>query len=430
MRKRLAILVGGGPAPGINGVIGSVTIEAIKRGLEVVGIYDGFRWISRSSFDPSVHTVKLDISKVSRIHFEGGSILRTARDSLIKTGITPDEEKVENVRNALEGLGVKYLVTIGGDDTAFSASIVAKSMGGNLYVAHVPKTIDNDLPLPGNMPTFGFQTARDLATKLLQNIMEDARTTSRWYFVIAMGRSAGHLALGMGKAAGATVTIIPEEFGEGRITVKDVCDIIEGSMIKRKAMGREDGVAVVAEGVALKFGDVEELEKILGKPIPRDPHGNPRLAEVPLGELLKGEIERRFSERGEKITVVTKDIGYELRSAAPTPFDMEYTRDLGHGAVRYLLGDYPEEMKGKGAMISIVEGKLNPIPFDQIIDLKTGRTAIRTVDVNSDSYLVARSYMIRLERSDFEDPEMVERLAKAANLSVEEFRRRFEGSVR
>lgn len=430
MGERLAILVGGGPAPGINGVIGSVTIEAVKRGLEVIGIYDGFRWISRSSFDPSIHTVKLDISKVSRIHFDGGSILRTARDSLIKTGITPDEGKVGNVRNALEGLGVKYLVTIGGDDTAFSASIVAKSMGGNLYVAHVPKTIDNDLPLPGNMPTFGFQTARDLATKLLQNIMEDARTTSRWYFVIAMGRSAGHLALGMGKAAGATVTIIPEEFGEGKITVKDVCDIIEGSMIKRKAMGREDGVAVVAEGVALKFGDVEELEKILGKQIPRDPHGNPRLAEVPLGDLLKGEIERRFSERGEKITVVTKDIGYELRSVAPIPFDMEYTRDLGHGAVRYLLGDYPEEMKKKGAMISIVEGKLNPIPFDQIIDPKTGRTAIRTVDVNSDSYLVARSYMIRLERSDFEDPEMLERLAKAANLSVEEFRRRFEGSVR
>jgi 6-phosphofructokinase 1 len=260
--------------------------------------------------------------------------------------------------------------------------------------------------------------------------MEDARITSRWYFVVAMGRSAGHLALGMGKAANATLTIIPEEFGEKKIMVKDVCDIIEGSMIKRKAMGRDDGVAVVAEGVALKFGEVEELEAILGKPIPRDPHGNPRLAEVPLGDLLKSEMERRFSERGEKITIVTKDIGYELRCAAPIPFDMEYTRDLGHGAVRYLLGDYPKEIKEKGAMISIVDGRLNPIPFDQIIDPRTGRTAIRTVDINSDSYLVARSYMIRLERSDFEDPDMLERLAKAAKLSVEEFRKRFEGVVR
>jgi 6-phosphofructokinase len=427
---RLAILVGGGPAPGINGVIGSVTEEAVKRGLEVIGIYDGFRWISRSSFEPSVHTVKLDMDTVSGIHFHGGSILRTSRDSLIKTGVTPDEDKVGNVRKAMEGLGIRYLVTIGGDDTAFSASIVARSMEGKLYVAHVPKTIDNDLPLPGNMPTFGFQTARHLATQLLQNIMEDARITSRWYFVIAMGRSAGHLALGMGKAANATLTIIPEEFGEKKIMVKDVCDIIEGSMIKRKAMGRDDGVAVVAEGVALKFGEVEELEAILGKPIPRDPHGNPRLAEVPLGDLLKSEMERRFSERGEKITIVTKDIGYELRCAAPIPFDMEYTRDLGHGAVRYLLGDYPKEIKEKGAMISIVDGRLNPIPFDQIIDPRTGRTAIRTVDINSDSYLVARSYMIRLERSDFEDPDMLERLAKAAKLSVEEFRKRFEGVVR
>jgi 6-phosphofructokinase 1 len=427
---RLAILVGGGPAPGINGVIGSVTEEAIKRGLEEIGIYDGFRWISRSSFEPSVHTVKLDMDTVSGIHFHGGSILRTSRDSLIKTGVTPDEDKVGNVRKAMEGLGIRYLVTIGGDDTAFSASIVARSMEGKLYVAHVPKTIDNDLPLPGNMPTFGFQTARHLATQLLQNIMEDARITSRWYFVVAMGRSAGHLALGMGKAANATLTIIPEEFGEKKIMVKDVCDIIEGSMIKRKAMGRDDGVAVVAEGVALKFGEVEELEAILGKPIPRDPHGNPRLAEVPLGDLLKSEMERRFSERGEKITIVTKDIGYELRCAAPIPFDMEYTRDLGHGAVRYLLGDYPKEIKEKGAMISIVDGRLNPIPFDQIIDPRTGRTAIRTVDINSDSYLVARSYMIRLERSDFEDPDMLERLAKAAKLSVEEFRKRFEGVVR
>lgn len=423
--KKLAILVGGGPAPGINGVIGSVTIAARKKGIEVVGIYDGFKWISSSSFDPAVHAVPLDIARVSRIHLEGGSILRTARDSLIKGGAV-DEAKVENVRKVMESLNVGYLVTIGGDDTAFSASIVARAMQGNLFVAHVPKTIDNDLPLPGDMPTFGFQTAREVATHIVKNLMEDARTTNRWYFVVIMGRSAGHLALGTGKAAGATLTVIPEEFGDRKVRVEDVCDIIEGAMIKRKALGRDDGIAIVAEGVALKFGDVEEIEKILGKSIPRDPHGHVRLAEVPLGELLKNEITRRFEERGKKITIVTKDVGYELRCAPPIPFDIEYTRDLGYGAVEYLTSpNYSEEMKKKGAMISILGGKLNPIPFDEIMDPVTGRTRVRTVDITSYAYQVARSYMIRLEKEDLENPDMVTAMAKVAGMDVESFKKRF-----
>lgn len=423
--KRLAILVGGGPAPGINGVIGSVTIAACKRGLEVVGIYDGFRWISSPSFDSAMHTVLLDIPRVSQIHLEGGSILRTARDSLIKGG-NIDEAKVHNVQKVMESLNVGYLVTIGGDDTAFSASIVARSMQGRLFVAHVPKTIDNDLPLPGGMPTFGFQTAREVATGIVKNLMEDSRTTSRWYFVVIMGRSAGHLALGTGKAAGAALTIIPEEFGDRKIRVEDVCDVIETSMIKRKVLGRDDGVAIVAEGIALRFGDVEEIERILGKSIPRDPHGHVRLAEVPLGELLKNEITRRFEERGKKITIITKDVGYELRCAPPIPFDIEYTRDLGYGAVEYLLSnDYGEDMKRKGAMISILDGKLNPIPFDEIMDPVTGRTRVRTVDTSSYAYRVARSYMIRLEREDLENVEMVAAMAKVAGMDVESFEKRF-----
>ncbi|MEN3186920.1 MAG: 6-phosphofructokinase, partial [Atribacterota bacterium] len=344
MNKKLAILVGGGPAPGINGVIGSVTIAANRAGLEVVGIYDGFKWISSGAFNPEAHTCPLITEHISRIHLQGGSVLRTARDSLVKSGKV-DEEKVTLVKKVVEDLNIGYLVTIGGDDTAFSASIVARAMQGDLWVSHVPKTIDNDLPLPGGMPTFGFQTAREVATSLVKNLMEDSKTTGRWYFVIMMGRSAGHLALGVGESVGATLTIIPEEFGGAKIKVEDVCDLIEASMIKRKAMGRNDGIAIIAEGVALRFGDVEEIERLLGKPVPRDPHGHVRLAEVPLGEILKNEVTRRFEERGMKITIVTKDIGYELRCAAPVAFDMAYTRELGYGAVRYLLGeDYPVEM--------------------------------------------------------------------------------------
>jgi Phosphofructokinase len=94
----------------------------------------------------------------------------------------------------------------------YAASQVAKHSAGRIRVCHVPKTIDNDLPLPGETPTFGFETARQHGFEIVHSLMEDSRTTHRWYFVVVMGRTAGHLALGVGKAAGATLSVIPEEF--------------------------------------------------------------------------------------------------------------------------------------------------------------------------------------------------------------------------
>src|SRR5207253_3860677 len=113
---------------------------------------------------------------------------------------------------------------VGGDATASAASQVYKHAGGAIRVAHVPKTIDNHLPLPGSTPTFGFETARHNGVYLLRNLAEDARTTSRWYVIISMGRAAGHLALGIGKAAAATLIIIPEQFRGQPVTIDEVCD--------------------------------------------------------------------------------------------------------------------------------------------------------------------------------------------------------------
>src|SRR5262245_3822991 len=210
----LALLVGGGPAPGINGVISAATIEARNRGARVIGILDGFEWLSRGD---TKHVMPLEIRDVSRLHFRGGSILRTSR-----TNPTKDAAKLENVVRALRELGVRFLITIGGDDTAFSASrVAAAAAGGALSVVHVPKTIDNDLPLPGGIVTFGFETARHVGVSLVETIMEDARSTSRWYLLVAMGRKAGHLALGIGKAAGATLTLIPEEFAGEKLRLAD-----------------------------------------------------------------------------------------------------------------------------------------------------------------------------------------------------------------
>ncbi len=412
-QKTLGILVGGGPAPGINGVISSATIEARNRGLRVLGFYEGFRWLMQDQpLEEGVHYRELQIRDVTRIHVTGGSLLRTSR-----ANPTRDKKLLKTVVRNLQSLGVNYLLTIGGDDTAFSASKVYEASGGEIAVVHVPKTIDNDLPLPDYMPTFGFESARHLGTLLVQNLMEDARTTQRWYIVVAMGREAGHLALGIGKAAGATLTLIPEEFTEPPVDLGFVVDTIIGSYAKRKAEGRHYGVVVVAEGIAEKL-DPESIETC--GDLQRDEHGHLILSEIPLGQILKEAIERELAELGIKSRWVEQEIGYVLRSARPIAFDIEYTRNLGYGAIKFLL------QGGTGAMIAFRRGMLHPLYFDDIMDPRTGRTRVRLVDTKSESYEVAAHYMIRLRKDDFENEDLVQAMAQALNMDRDAFVRRFK----
>src|SRR5579871_2142704 len=230
---RLALLVGGGPAPGINGVISSVAIEAVEQGFEVVGFRDGFKWLVRGDAE---QFRRLTISDVKAIHLRGGSILGTSRTNPAKC-----DADMRNVLDALQRLNVNKLVTVGGDDTAYSGSQVYQRAGGAIRVAHVPKTIDNDLPLPGSTPTFGFETARHIGVLIVRNLAEDARTTGRWYLVVSMGRAAGFLALGIGKASAATLTIIPEEFRGRPMTLDMLADILCGAIVKRKSRGSHFG---------------------------------------------------------------------------------------------------------------------------------------------------------------------------------------------
>jgi ATP-dependent phosphofructokinase / diphosphate-dependent phosphofructokinase len=407
-QNKLAILVGGGPAPGINAVIGAATIRANLEGLEVVGIRDGFTWIMDGDTD---HVIPLTIDLVSRIHFRGGSHLGIAR-----ANPTKDPKLLDQSIASLLKLGVSQLVTIGGDDTAFSAMKLEERAAGRIRVVHVPKTIDNDLDLPPHVDTFGFQSARHYGVDIVKNLMVDAKTTSRWYFVVAMGRKAGHLALGIGKAAGATTTLITEEF-TAPIRLKTIVDSLVGSILKRQSEGRRDGVAMIAEGVALDVAP-EDMESLAGAE--RDEHGHLRLAEVNLGEVLKAQVTERLRGLGLKTTISEKNIGYELRCADPIPFDMEYTRDLGYCAAKYLLSG------GNAAMISMQGGHFVPVPFSTMIDGTTGRTRIRLVDISSTRYAIARRYMIRLRRDDFEDPQELARLAATAKMSTEQFRQEFE----
>jgi 6-phosphofructokinase len=474
--RRLAMLVGGGPAPGINGVISAVTIEAINRGIEVYGIQDGYQQlvkpdtiqainqcIQQYGFGQPDHWLfkdgpcgirRLYIDDVTPIYSRGGSILGTSR-----TNPTKKKEDMDRVINVFTTMGFDALVSIGGDDTAYTASRVYQSFkdaGGYIRVAHVPKTIDNDLPLPGSTPTFGFETARHHGVRLVRSLAEDARTTSRWYIVISMGRNAGHLALGIGKASAATITIIPEEFGlddkqkPKAISLKHLCDVILGSIIKRYAEHDRFGVIVLAEGLIESVQD--ELKKILDNTSGKygtyntDDHGHLRLGEIEFGKLLRDLLTERLvklapgdspgaksprlnhiigvhaAPYGLDVAFITKDLGYELRSADPIPFDAEYTRDLGYSAVKFLLKKEADQF---GAIIGFIDGGMKPMKFEDMLDKKTNRMQIRLVNVAGEGYEVASRYMIRLDVDDFNNPANLKKLADAIHMDPEAFRREF-----
>jgi ATP-dependent phosphofructokinase / diphosphate-dependent phosphofructokinase len=411
-KKVLGIVVGGGPAPGINGVVSSATIEAINEGIDVVGVVGGFRTLFEGK-EGDINPLTID--EVSRIHNRGGSILRTSRDY-------PDnvQERFKVLMSTLRRLGIDYLLTIGGEGTLYMANWIHQEARGDLRVVHVPKTIDNDIPLPGGLSTFGYETARQVGVGIVTNLMEDAKATGRWYFITTMGRHAGHLALGIGKAAGATVTVIPEEFGEGTVSIDQVSDILVGSIVKRLSMGKDHGVAIIAEGVSERVAF--DTEGYNGEaPKEKDEMGRVRLSEIPLGEALKKLARTTLQSYGLKVTIVDKTVGYELRSADPIPFDAAYTRDLGYGAVRFLMSG------GSGATIISDAHDIHPIPFAEFID-ETGKSKVRKVDVHSQIYKVARDYMIRLERTDLEGKQL-RRLAEIVGLTPDQFRERCEKTV-
>ena len=406
---KLAILVGGGPAPGINSVISAATIRGILERMDVIGIEDGFEWIMQGD---AQHVTPLTIDSVSRQHFQGGSII-----GLSRANPTTDGRLLDASLQVLRDLGVNQLITIGGDDTLRSAIMLWRRAKGWLRIVHVPKTIDNDLDLPGHINTFGFQTARHFGGQIVQNLMTDARTSSHWYLVVAMGRKAGHLALGIGKASGVTLTLIREEFPAGALPLRTIVDSVVGSIIKRLSDGRRDGVVMLAEGLAL---DLDLTDSANLEHAERDAHGNVRLAEVDLGEMVKRGVVARLHELDLKATLVAKNIGYELRCADPIPDDIEYTRDLGYCATKFLIEG------GDAALVSMQGGHFVPLWFDDLVAEADGHPKVRLVDIASTRYAIARRYMIRLRRDDFESPEKLARLASTAGLSEAEFRNQFD----
>lgn len=359
----IGILTSGGPAPGFNGVIESVVQTATKRGWTVTAIPNGYSKLIAGDLDAFY---PLTPAAVSGQETRGGSMIGTNRANPRKS-----PEAMQTVINTIQKLGLDALVTIGGDDTATAAMSVGDALqaaGKPFRVAHVPKTIDNDLPLPGGAPTFGFETAKHVGAELCRNLRVDAITTGRWYLATAMGRSAGHLALGIASASAADLCIIREEFGDKTIHMEQLMTLVQDAIKIRAEEGTNGGLVVLGEGILERL-DRDELAAIAD--LEMDEHGNPRMSEVDLGKAIANALK----SRGSDVSFVTKLIGYELRCADPVAFDVQYTRALGHAAVEFLANG-----EGNG-LICIRENASEILRFEDLRD-ENDRVPVRRVDTS------------------------------------------------
>ncbi|HLN52418.1 MAG TPA: 6-phosphofructokinase [Lentimicrobium sp.] len=319
MKGSIAILAGGGPAPGINSVIASVAKVFLKDGYRVIGLHEGYKTL----FTDNPNMIDVDFILADKIHNQGGSILSMSRYK--------PADKEFNTKFFVEN-NIKLLVTIGGDDTASTANRISKYLAANNIVVqniHVPKTIDNDLPLPDGIPTFGYQSAKQEGVRLASTVYEDARTSGNWFVVSAMGREAGHLAFGIGAACHYPMIIIPEMFDKVEVTFDHILRLIVSSMIKRKVLGINYGVVIISEGVFHFMTDEEILRS--GISFTYDDHGHPELGNVSKAHIFNMLLQNKLKELKLNIKSRPVELGYELRCVQPIAFDMLYCALLGMG---------------------------------------------------------------------------------------------------
>ena len=390
MKEAIAILTGGGPAPGMNTVVGSVAKTFLAKGYRVIGLHYGYSGL----FNPAPRYEDLDMFRVDYIFNQGGSYLTMSR-------FKPTDEDFEKNFNLdfFKQNNIKLLVTVGGDDTASTANRIAKFLEAKQYPIaniHVPKTIDNDLPLPAGMPTFGYQSAKNAGSVIGRAVYNDARTSANWFVVAAMGRSAGHLAFGIASACHYPMIIIPEMFNKTKITIDKIISLIVSAIVKRKILGMDYGAAMVSEGVFHSLDEEEILKS--GIHFSYDDHGHPELGKVSKAEMFNTLLEKRCKALGVKVKSRPVEIGYEVRCQTPCAFDLVYCSQLG-------MGVYKLFSEGRtGCMVYISqEGYVSPLYLKDLQDPETGKIPPRLVDINADKiHQVIDNLMHYITEEDYE----------------------------
>jgi len=386
MKESIAILCGGGPAPGINAVISAVARTFLKSGYRVFGIHGGFKGLLAETTELE----EIDYHYADRIHNIGGSALQMSRykpqNSEFSTKFFVDNN-------------VKLLVTIGGDDTASTANRLSQYLRNhdvNIQNIHVPKTIDNDLPLPDGISTFGYQSAKNEGVKIASTVYEDARTSGNWFIISAMGREAGHLAFGIGSSVRLPMIIIPEMFNKTKITVNKIIRLIISSIVKRKILGLRYGVSIISEGV-FHFMTDEEI-KATGINFTFDSHGHPELGTVSKAHIFNLLLTKHLKELGLDTRSRPVELGYELRCIMPIAYDLMYCGLLGMGTKRLFDSGYT------GCMVTADStGNISPLFLKDVEDAN-GKVRPRLVNIESErSKLVFEDGLQYLDAGDYEE---------------------------
>lgn len=399
MKDSIVILAGGGPAPGINTVISTVAKTFLKDGYRVLGLHDGYKNLFRKEKEVE----ELDFMWADDIQKQGGSALRMSRYKPKNDEFNTDFF-VEN--------NIKLLVTIGGDDTASTANRISKFLRDNnvpIQNIHVPKTIDNDLPLPDGNPTFGYYSAKDAAVHLVQTVYEDARTSGNWFVLSAMGREAGHLAFGMTSACHCPMVIIPEMFNKADVTLEAIIDLMVSSIVKRKLLGVDYGVVIISEGV-FHFMTDQEIEKS-GVAFTYDEHGHPELGNVSKAHIFNLLLQQRLKLLGISVKSRPVEIGYGIRCVQPNGYDLTYCSLLGYGVKKLF------KQGVTGAMVTTnPKGEIIPLYLKDVED-ENGKIKPRLVNLSGPKaelifneglqyltpadYEAARKYLPNPEEYDF-----------------------------
>lgn len=361
--RSIVILAGGGPAPGINTVISTVAKTFLKDNYRVIGLHEGYK----NLFKPNPRIVDIDFLYADQIMKMGGSALQMSR-------YKPKDEEF-NVDFFVKN-DVNLLVTIGGDDTASTANRISKFLRANnveVQNIHVPKTIDNDLPLPEGSPTFGYYSAKEAGVKISQTVYEDARTSGNWFVVSAMGREAGHLAFAMGAACHYPMIIIPEMFYNTEVTFEKILNLTISAMIKRKMIGVGYGVVIISEGV-FHFMSDDEI-KNSGVNFTYDEHGHPELGNVSKAHIFNMLLQEKLKKLNISIKSRPVEIGYEIRCVDPCAFDLYYCSILGYGVKKL----YDQGVTG--AMVTANQvGEIAPLYLKDVED-ENGKVKPRLVNM-------------------------------------------------
>jgi 6-phosphofructokinase 1 len=360
--RRVGVVVGGGPAPGINAVISALTITGLQNKVDIFGFLSGYKGVLKNSYR------KLTYRDVSEIRDKGGVILRTSRENPLK-----DVEKLNRIKKTFKELKLDAIASIGGDDTL---KVANRLLEEGINIVHIPKTIDDDYGSEDMIDvTFGHFSAVEAAARECLNILEDVKSIDRWAVVEVMGRKSGAIATRCGIASRASKVIIPEEFEEEEVSLERICGGIVELIDKKAALGEEYGMVIIAEGM---------VEKLPKGDLPKDEHGNIILGKLGLAGLIAERVESHYKERGIKRRLISKQVNYEIRAIPPIAYDTIYCSMLGYGAMNLIL-------EGKfGYMISLKGGKLISVPFTDLIHPSTGLTKTREVRLDSDLYRVKK----------------------------------------